>query len=97
MHDEARWRNDPRAYEQACLEATRDLFAAVAPARHADGTYVQEISLDGDYPETELVVTWRDERFDNAERARRFALWPQEQLAAPETVASGIEIEVQQS
>src|SRR5438270_14071608 len=97
MHDETRWRADPHTYENACLEATRELFAASAELRRADGTYVQQIFLDGDYPDTELVVVWQDARFEMAQRTRRFALWPQEHLAAPQIVASGIEIEVQES
>jgi hypothetical protein len=94
---EREWRANPKTYEQACLEATRELYAALREVRRADGMLLNELRLEGEYPKTQIVVTWRDERFGGAERERRFSLWPQERLAAPETVASGIEIEVQES
>lgn len=93
---------DKRAYEEACADAVRTAFQPPkGTAFHewlADtGRSLQDARLDGNYPDTILVVTMKDDRYGH-DREFSYDLWgdaarpyaPPGMQPAPDLMATNI-------
>jgi hypothetical protein len=64
---------DRRAYEQECLRETEEQLTRVA-SWDREPRKLQEVCLDGRYPDTRIVIRLWDQRYDR-EITRDYRIW----------------------
>lgn len=69
--------DDPLAYEEACLKEVRRILAGFEDSLRYGGQEIKNVTVDGVYPDTQLVVTWLDTRRDETV-SEPFDLWGME-------------------